>query len=183
MQETHLKPNEHFYLKQYKAFRIEVIPRERARVAILAKQTLPCTAITLNINLVLGNFNAHSPLWGSDHQTQAGRHMEDFIVMNNLIILNTGDPTYFNVHSLSTSNIDLSQSSLSLPTIFSWSGLSSLYGSDPYPLQLTPNTVQRQWPQKPKWLTEKADWHLFKESIKIPDLGNDAIKAVDIFTQ
>ena len=40
--------------------------------------------------MILGGFNAHNPLWGSDHQTPKGRLMETFISQNDLRLFNDG---------------------------------------------------------------------------------------------
>ena len=45
--------------------------------------------------LILGDFNAHSPLWGSPDTNTRGQIIEDFIASNCLCILNNGENTYF----------------------------------------------------------------------------------------
>ena len=45
--------------------------------------------------LLLGDFNSHSPLWGSPDINSCGPTIEDFITNNSLCILNNGENTYF----------------------------------------------------------------------------------------
>lgn len=57
--------------------------------------------------LILGDFNAHNPLWGSDNLDRRGRLIEQFLDDENLILLNTGEGTYLNSRSNNFSSIDL----------------------------------------------------------------------------
>ena len=43
--------------------------------------------------LIIGDFNAHHPLWGSSTDDTRGRIVEEFLTTNNLIILNNGSST------------------------------------------------------------------------------------------
>lgn len=44
--------------------------------------------------VVCGDFNAHSPSWGSQRICSRGRLLEEIIERNNLCVLNDGTPTY-----------------------------------------------------------------------------------------
>ena len=59
--------------------------------------------------LLLGDFNAHNPLWGGDILDSEGMVIEDII--NNVVLLNDGPMTYHNLYFNSYSAIDLSISS------------------------------------------------------------------------
>ena len=45
--------------------------------------------------LLLGDFNAHSHLWGCHKTTIRGKQFEDFLLKHNLSVLNDGSPTYY----------------------------------------------------------------------------------------
>jgi len=47
--------------------------------------------------LVLGDFNAHSQTWGCRDTNARGRCIEDFMLKQNVCILNTGNSTYFHL--------------------------------------------------------------------------------------
>ena len=53
--------------------------------------------------MLLGDFNSHNPLWGSEHLTPKGRVIENFISQNDLCLFNDGSPTFLHsvmVHTL-----------------------------------------------------------------------------------
>ena len=68
--------------------------------------------------LLLGDFNAHNFLWGSDHTDARGRIIESILMSHSLCLFNTGEPTYFSPSSLSSSCNDLSIGSASIFTSF-----------------------------------------------------------------
>ena len=45
--------------------------------------------------MIMGDFNAHNPLWGSDNVTDKGKIVEDALSNLNLYILNDGSNTYY----------------------------------------------------------------------------------------
>ena len=69
--------------------------------------------------IILGDFNAHNPLWGSPDINHRGEIIEDFIMGNCLCILNNGDNTYFHEPSRTFHAIDLiTCSPIIFPTLF-----------------------------------------------------------------
>ena len=71
---------------------------------------------------ISGDFNAHSPLWDNNRtrsDTQAER-IEEFIDMNDLIVLNNGTPTHSHSSSTIDNAIDLCLVSSDLATKCSW---------------------------------------------------------------
>ena len=64
--------------------------------------------------MILGYFNSHNPLWGSDHKTSKGKVMETFISQNDLCLYNDGSYTFLRSGNGSYSAIDLSFASASL---------------------------------------------------------------------
>ena len=57
--------------------------------------------------LVMGDFNGHSPLWGSKTTTDKGKTLEDFLSQEGLCIFNDGTDTYLHPGNGSYSAIDL----------------------------------------------------------------------------
>ena len=91
--------------------------------------------------IILGDFNAHSPLWGNEPTDQKGKVIEDFLTKTNTSIMNTNNaPTFQNPHNLNTTSIDLTFCSPDIHPNFQWSALEDTHGSDHYPITLTPET-------------------------------------------
>ncbi|MBJ5565749.1 hypothetical protein JGG61_23205 [Salmonella enterica subsp. enterica serovar London] len=71
--------------------------------------------------LLLGDFNAHNPLWGGDLLDTMGRHVEVLLSSCDLCLLNDGSDTYLHQPTRTFSAIDLS---LGSPSVFSnWSSV------------------------------------------------------------
>lgn len=93
--------------------------------------------------LILGDFNAHSSLWGDSRCDARGRVIEQLLFSSGACLLNTKEPTYFNLANKSYSAIDLSILSPTLLPYFKWNVLNNPYGSDHFPIILsTPNEDQ-----------------------------------------
>ena len=45
--------------------------------------------------LILGDFNAHNPMWGGNRTDNRGKIVENVINTSNVCLLNDGSPTYF----------------------------------------------------------------------------------------
>ena len=80
--------------------------------------------------VILGNFNAHSPLWESSDANHHGQVIEDVITENTVCIVNNGDNTYFHKTSKTFLAIDLAISSPILFTYFIFSESDDLHNSD-----------------------------------------------------
>ena len=111
--------------------------------------------------LILGDFNAHSSLWGDKCCDTRGKILESLVSELDLVILNSGCPTYVQSSSGSMSAIDLSICSPSLTLDFEWSVVSDLYGSDHYPIHLA-NTSSFEEDVEHFWDFNKANWSLFQ---------------------
>ena len=111
--------------------------------------------------MILGDFNAHDPFWGSDHQTPKGRFMETFISQNDLCLFNNGSYTFLHFGNGSYSAIDLSFASPSIFDRFAWEVHDDCCGSDHFPIILTAaeddNNIKHQ-----RWKFKQADWNSFK---------------------
>ena len=118
--------------------------------------------------ILLGDFNAHNPLWGGEsaNRNGSGEVVEAVIDSNYISLLNDGSPTYCNVHSRYTSSIDLSLCSSDIFLDFIWSVNGDLNGSDHFPIHLkwAVNTPSKT---TPKWKEDEADWNKYSKGIKI----------------
>ena len=87
----------------------------------------------------------------------------EFLLKQNVCILNTGNPTYFHPGTGSLSAIDLSLCHPSLYLDLSWSVHEDLCGSDHYPVVIT-TTQSYDHDALPSWKLDKADWCTYSES-------------------
>ena len=71
--------------------------------------------------LLLGDFNAHNPLWGSINLDTKGKIIEKLIDDNPISLFNDGSNTYHNIHTNQFSAIDLSICTSSILLDFAWS--------------------------------------------------------------
>ena len=111
--------------------------------------------------MILGDFNAHNPLWGSDHQTPKGRVIETFICQNELCLYNDGSHTFLHSGNGTYSAIDLSFASPTLFDRFSWEVHDDCCGSDHFPIILTA-AVNGDQIKHQRWKFKQADWTTFK---------------------
>ena len=119
--------------------------------------------------IIMGDFNGHNPLWGSDKLTDKGKKLEDFANQNNLCILNDGSNTYLHPGNGSYTSIDISLTDPTLACDLSWTVHDDLCGSDHFPIlieDITPSNNN----QNQNWKLSKADWNLFNK------LCNETIK-------
>ena len=86
--------------------------------------------------LLMGDFNAHNPLWGGHILDEEGKIIDEVITSNDLVLFNDKSMTYHNIYSGSSSAIDLSICSPSLFVDYCWSVNEFLNGSDHYPIHL-----------------------------------------------
>jgi len=85
--------------------------------------------------LLLGDFNAHSSLWGCSKTDARGKLIEDILLKHNLSLLNDGSYTYLHPATGSSSAIDLSIATPSLYLDFSWRVISDQHGSSHFPIR------------------------------------------------
>ena len=126
--------------------------------------------------VLLGDFNAHSTVWGCTRSNRRGSRLEDLILRNDMCILNTGLPTHIALPSGNTSAIDLSLSSPTLADRFRWRTHSHPSGSDHYPIWLWSDTPH-PGVRVPQWNIRRADWESFTADCYFdfePDAGSTA---------
>ena len=111
--------------------------------------------------IIMGDFNGHNPLWGSDYLTDKGKKLEDFANQNNLCILNDGSNTYLHPGNGSYTSIDISLTDPTLACDLSWTVHDDLCGSDHFPI-LIEDVIPSNDNKNQNWKLNKADWNLFK---------------------
>ena len=112
--------------------------------------------------LLCGDFNAHSPLWGSLETNDHGDVMEELIEDNDLIPINTNDMTWHKIRCR-PSLLDLSLVHPSIYLDFSFKVLDDKHHSDHSPILIYVNEGEEPDTEKtPKWNFRKADWDGFK---------------------
>ena len=110
--------------------------------------------------ILLGDCNAHNPLWGCANVNDKGRIIENVIGNHDLCVWNDGSKTHIDPATGSLSAIDLSLCSPSLMVDFTWSVHEDLCGSNHYPTFLHMHDFHIP-DRVPKWNLNKADWSEF----------------------
>lgn len=133
--------------------------------------------------LIMGDFNSHSPTWGSELLDTRGRRIERLLDEKNICVLNSGNATYFNARSNTFSRIDLSLCSPCLVPKLTWQTLNDLHSSDHFPIIMTLDTHLKEVNFKERWLTENADWETYQKAVNIPNLPNDIEQIPNVLTE
>src|SRR5213080_3593450 len=110
--------------------------------------------------LIMGDFNAHSPVWGGDKLDARGRIIEQFVSNNNLCILNNKSFTYIHPASGSLTAIDITICDPRLVLDFKWGVYDDQCGSDHFPI-LIENIKAQPFLSIARWKFQKADWIKF----------------------
>ena len=133
--------------------------------------------------LLLGDFNAHSPLWGDSRRDGWGKLIESFLQDNDLILLNSKSPNFVHSAYNSTSAIDLAVASPTIALDFQWSVHDDLCGSNHFPIFLKSHAEDNT--THPRYNFKKANWNLFSDlcsrSIDLKILESDC--PVELFTE
>lgn len=117
--------------------------------------------------VLLGDFNAHSPLWGGQHIDARGRAIEELLGKYQLIVLNDQQHTRIDPRDGGSSAIDLSIVSETIAREFAWSVDDDTRGSDHFPIFLNSVDHSRATAtRRPRWRYEEANWGKFEEIIK-----------------
>lgn len=122
--------------------------------------------------LLLGDFNAHNPIWGSTQRDARGRLIEQLLEDEDLTLLNSGASTYLNARSSDFSAIDLSICSPQLAARLTWQPLDHLYGSDHFPISISTGTARVNYCPPRRWQLEHANWDIFERDLNRVVLSN-----------
>ena len=112
--------------------------------------------------LLLGDFNAHSTLWGNKSTDSKGTAVEDLLLQNNLCLLNNKQHTYVHPATGSFSSIDLSLCDPSLFLDLSWSVHNDQCGSDHFPI-IIQQSIRTPTGNPQRWKLLKAKWDDFND--------------------
>ena len=133
--------------------------------------------------LLLGDFNAHSELWGCQQTLPDARNVETFIQSMDISLLNDGSPTYLHPGNGCLTSIDLSFCSPCLFMDFEWKVAADQCGSDHYPIYISSEHFSNQ--STPSWQLARANWDLFEALCQVEitqDDYDDITEAVDLFS-
>ena len=128
----------------------------------------------LNNKIIMTDSNAHHSLWGDDRIDTRGRIMSKFINRNDLILLNTGDPTFITPTGTPKA-IDLTLISPGLAMDAEWFVHTDRLGSDHFPVCVSyPEDTSRVEPSC-TYNIKKADWNLYTKhaNIQIDNTNTD----------
>ena len=117
--------------------------------------------------ILTGDFNAHSPAWGSQIAPNArGNIIQDLFTDGTWCICNDGSPTRINLTSDNKSAPDITVVSPAIQDRIYWRVENDPMVSDHYPIFLElayPHITKTQDPRKIR--LNKIDWHDFGEKI------------------
>ena len=118
--------------------------------------------------IVLGDLNAHNPLWGSSRTDARGRLIEKFLTSSGACLFNKQQPTYHNIAHNTYSHLDLAIGSAVLFPSLEWDVDTNPYGSDHFPTSLTyigkgPNSSLSH----SRFNEARANWNTFTETSKL----------------
>lgn len=110
--------------------------------------------------IILGDFNSHSHLWGSNKNDNRGKVIENLLDSQNFHLLNNGQHTHFSLVHGTFSAIDLSFCSINMAHALEWYCLPDLYDSDHFPINVKYqlNQITSITPKPSRWKINKADW-------------------------
>lgn len=124
--------------------------------------------------IILGDFNSHNILWGSETTNTAGKTLATLIDNENLVVMNNGEGTRLDSFSGKSSILDLCLTDPSLAMHLKMEVLQYLYGSDHYPIEIKYEEMEHHKSTTLKMKPKKSRMaHLRKSSRrKNPPLQN-----------
>ena len=137
--------------------------------------------------IITGDFNVR---WGFLNTDNRGKEIDKILKSDNLVLLNSTEPTRINPIIGNLSNIDLSFSNASLAQRLDWSVLNKITSSDHFSIVIQLVTRHNDsTPKLERWNLKNPNWLLFSElledkvsNINISEFQNTE-KLVDEFTE
>lgn len=126
--------------------------------------------------MICADFNAHNVLWGGDRINENGLQIENFLINNDVILMNSNNQhTHVNFSYGITSPIDLTLCSQSIAVDFDWAVADDLHSSDHFPLIIKYRNFHNTYtgPEKNIWIFKKAKWAEYQEAIIFQDDKRD----------
>ena len=84
--------------------------------------------------ILLGNFNAHNPLWGSEKMRTRGRMLEKILDRYSLLCLDEKEETYYRAYGGCKSTIDITLANIMIALEYLRSKEYDFRGSDHFPI-------------------------------------------------
>ena len=117
--------------------------------------------------IIVGDFNSHSPSWGYPYLGSKGEEVEDWIIINQIVLINYPDypHTYHSRAWRTTSCLDLAIATDDVTKITRHHVDQQLGGSDHKPviLHIKQDSQPTNIKQCPSWNYKKANWTDFKQ--------------------
>ncbi|KAF0746227.1 putative RNA-directed DNA polymerase [Aphis craccivora] len=128
--------------------------------------------------IIVGDFNSHNVIWGSDQTDQRGKVIENILENNNIILLNNTELTRLNPINGNMSNIDLSFASTALAQRMDWKLSTNLTSSDHFPItiQILSRSDNSKNKTFERWNLKEPHWSLYTELL---ESEKDNIKNID----
>ncbi|KAG5870928.1 hypothetical protein JTB14_038194 [Gonioctena quinquepunctata] len=142
--------------------------------------------------VILGDFNAHNPIWGCSSTNPKGSKLETFINTSNLVLLNSGEITRINTATGKHSALNLALCHPNLSSTLTWTVLPDPYGSDHFPIILGADVKDTRPTFRPSWRLKNVndnDWIRYgtlleaKISNELPHPVQDIHMLVDELTE
>lgn len=109
--------------------------------------------------ILVGDFNAHNNLWGSNSTSGRGRTIENIINCSSSCLLNTGSNTHLNISFGSFSAIDLSLCDPKSAPLLTWHVEDDLYDSNHFPIVISSDEPpNQQISTRTYWQLKSANW-------------------------
>ena len=126
-------------------------------------------------HLITGDFNGHSPSWGYDTTDSRGEEIEDWMIDNQLILINTPEdkPSYYSRAWKTSSTPDLAMATEDIQKLTTRIVNDQLGGSDHVPITLhiaDKKTFVDYQRKHASWNFKRADWQKFQRHAE--DLGD-----------
>lgn len=136
--------------------------------------------------VIVGDFNAHNAIWGSSSNNAAGNIIENILINPNvdLVCLNNGSNTHFNISNGKESAIDLTLSSANIVPKINWNVTDDLCSSDHYPISIQFPESHTETSKRPRWILNNADWDTFSKLAicSMDDNNNNVENSVEKLT-
>lgn len=124
--------------------------------------------------ILMGDFNAHHPLWGGNKANKRGDDISEIITELGLNLLSDKTPTFVRGKTLST--LDLVISSASLRFSLDHFILEDNFGSDHFPIVVTCKDLTKPSTKRKRYKVEDADWNKFRDSLNFNNLDKRDIE-------
>ena len=111
--------------------------------------------------------NAHNITWGSENTNPRGQIIEDWLLEEELEILNTKEPTYL-CSSGKFSHIDITIVSEGIADLLTWNPHHDTMDSDHFPLLIKSALDLEPGCGLKCWKTDKANWKEFCKNLELP---------------